>query len=165
MVKTSQPIHYALLLPICLLLSHYEGGHLPYVSYILYSMNSASHSAHSSQHAKARGELSKTPLSVWHSELMREQRADSTLKMMFQSVLPADEVKNHAQGYLIQNKVLLRKWVRHSEGFVGHPVLLRCNLVLHISHDESGHMGTGKMYNLIWRLRNVLQVTSRHSVS
>lgn len=122
MVKTSQPIHYALLLPICFLLSHYEGGHLPYVSYILYAVNSASHSAHSSQHAKARGELCKTPLSVWHSELMSEQRADSTLKMMFQSVLPADEVKNHAQGYLIQNKVLLRKWVRHSDGYVGHPV-------------------------------------------
>ena len=40
---------------------------------------------------------------------------------LFQSVLSPREVKNYAQGYVIQNKVLC-KWVPHGEGGVGDPV-------------------------------------------
>lgn len=65
-------------------------------------MSGASHCADSFVHAKPGGgatelfilSLSNTPLSVSHNELVSEQRADFTLKELFQSVLPADEVKN-----------------------------------------------------------------------
>lgn len=71
------------------------------------AINMASHSAD----AKARDgvtelfvlSLSNKPLAVLHSKLVSEQRADTTLKELFQVVLPVDEVKNHAHGYFIQN--------------------------------------------------------------
>lgn len=94
------------------------------------AMNMASHSPDSLEHA-TEGDgatelfvlsLSNTPLCVLHSELVSEQRADPTLKELFQFVLPADEVKNRAQVYFIQNEVLLRKWVPNGEGFVGQPI-------------------------------------------
>lgn len=101
--------------------------------------------------------LSNTPLSVSHSELVNEQKADPTLKELFQSVFPADEMKNRAQGYFIQKEVLVRKWVPHGDGVVGDPVYqivvpsrLR-ELVLRVSHDESGHMGVSKTYNRVLR--------------
>uniref|UniRef100_A0AAQ4QC33 Gypsy retrotransposon integrase-like protein 1 n=1 Tax=Gasterosteus aculeatus aculeatus TaxID=481459 RepID=A0AAQ4QC33_GASAC len=101
--------------------------------------------------------LSNTPLSVSHSELARELRADGTLKELFQSVLRVDEVKDRAHGYFVQNEVLVRKWVPHCESFVGDPVYQIVvpskfrDLVLRVAHDESGHMGVGKTYDRVLR--------------
>ena len=47
--------------------------------------------------------MSNTLLSISHRELVSEQRADPTLKELFQSVLSPGEVRNDAQGYVIQN--------------------------------------------------------------
>ena len=68
------------------------------------------------------------------------------LQQFFHFVLPADEAKSHAHGYLIQKKVILRKWFAHRESFLGNPVfqvvvpLKLHNLIMHVSLDVSGHM-------------------------
>lgn len=101
--------------------------------------------------------LSNCPFSVSHSELVKEQKADSTLAELFQSVRPVGEVKNLAQGYFIEKGVLLRKWVPHGEGFMGEPVYQVvipskfCEVVLRVAHVESGHMGVTKAYDRILR--------------
>ena len=92
--------------------------------------------------------LSNCPFSVSHSELVKEQKADSTLAELFQSVRPVGE--DLAQGYFIEKGVLLRKWVPHGEGFMGEPVYQVvisskfCEVVLRVAHDESGHTGVAK---------------------
>ena len=45
---------------------------------------------------------------------MSEQRADPTLKELFQSVLPPGEVGNYAQGYVIQDDIIAQ--VRMAKG-------------------------------------------------
>ncbi len=86
---------------------------------------------------------------------MEEQRSDSTLAELFQSVRPLTEVKDLAQGYFIENGVLLRKWVPHGEGFMGEPVYQVVipakfrDVVLRVAHDESWHMGVTKTYDRI----------------
>lgn len=62
------------------------------------------------------------PLSVSHSELQSEQRADPSLEELFGSVLAAVKVKNVASGYFLQDGILVRKWVPHGEDFVGDPI-------------------------------------------
>lgn len=91
------------------------------------------------------------------SGLLKEQRANSTLTVLFQSVHPLDEVKNLSQAYLIQNHVLLKKWVPHSEYFVGEPIYQVVvpskfhDLVLSVSYNEFGHMSVVKTYDRIMR--------------
>lgn len=48
-----------------------------------------------------RQPLFNFPLSVLHSELVSEQKADSTLEELFQSVPLTDEAENPAQNILI----------------------------------------------------------------
>ena len=106
------------------------------------------------QHVKTCPDV---PWSVSHSELVKEQRADSSLKELMESVLPGGEVKNHAQCYFLQNEVLMRKWVPQWEHFVGEPVYQVVvpsrfrSVVLQVSHDESGHSGVRKTYDRILR--------------
>ncbi|KAK0149826.1 hypothetical protein N1851_009419 [Merluccius polli] len=57
------------------------------------------------------------PLSVSHSDLRGEQRADPSLEEAFQSVLSASEVENVASGYFIQGGILLRKWMPHDGAY------------------------------------------------
>lgn len=72
--------------------------------------------------------LSNCPYSVSHSEeLVKEQKANSTLAELFQSVRPVGEVKDLAQGYFIEKGVLLRKWVPHGEGFNGGARVSGCD--------------------------------------
>ena len=125
----------------------------------------ASRGEYSSKHVKNENgdpelfplSLSNIPLSVSHSELVNEQRADPTLKELFQSVFPADEVKNQAHGYLLQNELLVRKWVPHGDGGIGDPIYQIVvpvkfhEVVLRLSHDDAGHMGVGKTYNRVLR--------------
>ena len=72
-------------------------------------------------------------------------------------MLPPGEVGNYAQGYVIQDDVLLRKWVPHGERGIGDPVYQLImpatfrERVLRVSHEESGHMGVSKTCNRILR--------------
>lgn len=97
------------------------------------------------------------PWSVSRSELVVEQQGDESLRSLWELVQPVGEVKNHAQCYFVQDKVLMRKWVPQCDDFVGEPVYqvvvptkLR-NIVLQISHDQSGHLGVRKTYDRILR--------------
>ena len=101
--------------------------------------------------------LSDSPISIPRSELVSEQTADPTLTELFKMVLPENEVKNLAQGYFIENGVLLRKWLPHGEGFIGDPVYQIVvpskfrDLVLRVAHDETGHMGVRKTCDRVLR--------------
>lgn len=97
------------------------------------------------------------PWSVSRSDLVAAQRADCSLKSLLEVARPAGEVKNHAQCYFIDNDVLMRKWVPQWEHFVGDPVYQVVvpsrfrEMVLQVSHDESGHLGVRKTYDRILR--------------
>ncbi|XP_030283654.1 uncharacterized protein LOC115587797 [Sparus aurata] len=97
------------------------------------------------------------PLSVSHSELQSEQRADRSLDELFGSVLTPCELKSVASGYFLQDGILVRKWMPHGEDFVGDPIfqvvvpLKFRGLVLKLAHDGSGHLGVHKTYDRILR--------------
>ena len=97
------------------------------------------------------------PLSVSHSELQREQRADRSLDELFGSVLTPREVKSVASGYFLQDGILMRKWVPHGEDFVGDSIFQVVvpskfrGYVLKLAHDGSGHLGVHKTYDRILR--------------
>lgn len=94
-------------------------------------------------------------LSVSHSDLLAEQRADPSLSQQFEAVLSPEDGNSAASGYLLQGGLLVRKWLSHGEDFVGQPVLQIVvpvkfrDEVLRTAHDQSGHLGVRKTYNYI----------------
>ena len=101
--------------------------------------------------------LSNLPVSISHAELVREQKADPTLNDLFNCVLPKQDVNNLAQGYFIEDGVLLRKCVPHGHGFsAGDPIVQIVipsrfrETVLRSAHYESGHRGVRKTYELVF---------------
>ncbi len=94
-------------------------------------------------------------LSVSCSDLAAEQRADPTLSEQFGMVLSDVDVKSAAEGYLLQNGLLVRKWVPHGESFVGNPIFQVVvpskfrEEVLRTSHDQLGHLGVRKTYDYL----------------
>ena len=96
-------------------------------------------------------------LSVSHSDLSAEQQADPTLSKLFDRVLSNVDGQSAAKGYLLQDELLVRKWVPHGETFVGTPVLQVIvpskfqEEVLRVLHNQSGHMGVRKTYDYILR--------------
>uniref|UniRef100_A0A8P4GQ49 Gypsy retrotransposon integrase-like protein 1 n=1 Tax=Dicentrarchus labrax TaxID=13489 RepID=A0A8P4GQ49_DICLA len=101
--------------------------------------------------------LSNFPVSISRSDLVAEQQADPSLKVLFEQVRPENAVLDSACGYFLQDALLVRKWVQHSESMVGDPVFqivlpvaLRQS-VLKVAHDESGHSGVKKTYDQILR--------------
>lgn len=101
--------------------------------------------------------LPVVPWSVSHDELMQEQRADSTLKPCVDGVCSPVEVRNLSRCYFLHDNILMRKWMPQFEGFVGDPIyqvvvpLTYRDIVLQISHDQSGHMGVRKTYDRVLR--------------
>lgn len=99
--------------------------------------------------------LPVVPWSVSHDELMHEQKVDSTLKSCMGGVCSPEEVRNRSCCYFLHNNVLMRKWTPQFEGFIGDPIyqvvvpLKYRNIVLQISHDQSGHMGVRKTYDRV----------------
>ena len=96
--------------------------------------------------------LSDFPLSVPSSELLKEQQNDSSLREMFDRVVPNTVVSSAANGYFVQNGLLFRKWVAIGDDYVGEavfqlvvPAKFRL-LVLKVAHDEGGHFGVRKTY-------------------
>ncbi|XP_034567353.1 uncharacterized protein LOC117832370 [Notolabrus celidotus] len=98
-----------------------------------------------------------TLLSVSHGDLAAEQRADPSLRQLFDAVLCPEEGSSAAGGYVLQGELLVRKWLAHGEDFVGEPVFQVVvpekfrGEVLKTSHDQSGHLGVRKTYNYILR--------------
>ncbi|XP_027894500.1 uncharacterized protein LOC114157600 [Xiphophorus couchianus] len=94
-------------------------------------------------------------LSVSHSDLMAEQRADSSLRHLFDQVVTEEE--SVVSGYVLKDGLLVRKWLIHGEDFVGGPLWQTVvpskfrSEVLRASHTQSGHLGVHKTYNYILR--------------
>ena len=92
--------------------------------------------------------------SVSHSDLAAEQRADPSLSAMFNSGLLHGE--SSAPGYLVNNNLLLRKWVPKGKGFTCDPIFqivvpsVFQGEVLRTSYGRCGHLGVRKMY---WYIR------------
>ena len=49
---------------------------------------------------------------------MEEQQADGSLKALLEKACPVVEMKNHAQCYIVEKGVLMRKWVPQWELFL-----------------------------------------------
>lgn len=62
------------------------------------------------------------PWSISHSELVKEQQAYESRRVLLAMAVPGGEVKNLAQCYFVENDVLLRKWVPQWDNFVGDPL-------------------------------------------
>ncbi len=91
--------------------------------------------------------------SVSHQVWVSAQKEDPSLKSLFDAVLSPDVEECSANGYFIENEVLLRKWTFHAEGGLTEPTIqvvvpvsLR-NTVLESAHGGvSGHFGINKTY-------------------
>ena len=66
--------------------------------------------------------LNDLPLPISCSDLVMAQSTDPTLKGLFDQVLPV-EVRSAAQGYCIQDQLLVRKWTPHSKSCVGNAIV------------------------------------------
>ncbi len=81
------------------------------------------------------------------------QREDPSLKSLFDAVLSPAVEESSANGYFIENEVLLRKWTFHAEGGLTEPTIQVVvpvslqNTVLESAHGGvSGHFGVNKTY-------------------
>lgn len=66
--------------------------------------------------------LSDFTVSLSHRELVTEQKADSSLKGLFEQARHDGELWDSMCGYFLQNLLLVRKWAHHSHRFVGDPL-------------------------------------------
>ncbi len=86
-------------------------------------------------------------------KLRKEQRADSSLNVLFQCAVTPEEMGNLARGYVVGDGVLLRKWIPHKGDFVGDPVFYVVvpvkfrRTLIEIAHDQSGHQDVHKTYD------------------
>ena len=101
--------------------------------------------------------LADYPVSASREELAEEQKADETLKSLFELVNVDNEIRNKAGGYFIEDSVLLRKW-SHADCFVGDPIVQVVvpvkfrPLVLETAHEKlTGHAGVQKTYDQLLR--------------
>ncbi len=98
-------------------------------------------------------DLSALSFPVSAVELGKEQRSDSSLDELFQSVVSPVEVDNVARGYLVHDGVLLQKYIPHKDDFVGDPVFQVVvpvkyrRMMIEIAHDQLGHQGVRKTYD------------------
>lgn len=122
-------------------------------------------SAHDAHGAIENSELETVEVSVTlpdqftsmsKSELVAEQENDSSLKELFDKVLPLGEINSSAHGYFLHEGLLFRKWVPHGEALVGEAVFQFVvprkfrDLVLQTCHDNvAGHPGVKKTYDRV----------------
>ena len=96
-------------------------------------------------------------LSVSRSDLMAELRADSSLTSLYDWVVTVADGRSAANGYFVQDGLLVRKWMPHGDKFVGDSVLQVvvpskfCTEVLKAAHDHCVHLGVRKTYAYILR--------------
>lgn len=95
-------------------------------------------------------------LSVSRSVIIAEQRMAASLKDYFERILLKDEIRSAAQGYLLHNGLLVRKWPYLVNGGVKPvyqvvvPLKFRSS-VLQASRDQFGHFGVHKTYDYVMR--------------
>lgn len=101
--------------------------------------------------------LSDFPRSVSQDDLKREQKADLSLKSLFEQVGTDAQIESSARGYFLNDGLLVRKWVPHGENFVGDPIVQIVlpekfrESVLKVAHEGSGHFGVRKTYDRVLR--------------
>lgn len=95
--------------------------------------------------------LSVFPIS--RRALVVAQQKDPALQVLFAAVVPPDEVLSVANGYFMQDDLLLRKWSRQYEEACGEPIIQVVvpepfkERVLTAAHgDVAGHLGLKKTY-------------------
>ena len=107
------------------------------------------------ENSEAVFSLSDVPISVSQTELIAEQQSDPSIRGLFEGVLTGSEVKDSARGYFLDNGLLVRKYVPCGEPGTGEPAFQVVvptkyrDLVLQLSHDQSGHWGVKKTYRRI----------------
>lgn len=100
-------------------------------------------------------QLPEFPASVSWEEWVKAQKADPSLSDLFEHVFPGDDVQSVAHGYLVQNELLVRKWVPCNGDVIGEPTYQVVvpekfrGEVLKIAHDDCGHLGVKKTYDRV----------------
>ncbi|XP_041824841.1 uncharacterized protein LOC121629272 [Melanotaenia boesemani] len=95
---------------------------------------------------------SSLPVTLSRDEWVTAQRADHSLSAVWDQVLTYDPIEDVAQGYFVQNNLLVRKWSPCDHGGLGEPVFQLVvpyafrNDVMKSAHDHSGHFGVRKTY-------------------
>ena len=95
--------------------------------------------------------LPHLPPLVVREEWIKAQKSDVSLSSLWDQVVPRHQVGDVAQGYFVQDGMLVRKWWPCDEDVVGAPVFQVVvpqdfRSVLRTAHDESGHFGVRKTY-------------------
>lgn len=84
--------------------------------------------------------------------MVQEQLGDLSYKGLFEHVVSAVGSSSVANGYIVQNRLLFRKWVPLCFDIVGDAVFQSVvpekfrPLVLEVAHDGVGHFGIRKTY-------------------
>ena len=87
----------------------------------------------------------------------RSQKDDSSLSALWTELLPAEKVRDIAQGYFVQGDFLVRKWVPCVGDAVGEAIFQVVvqssfrDVVLQTAHDSGGHLGIKKTYDRVLR--------------
>lgn len=72
-------------------------------------------------------------------------------------MLSPEAASESSRGYVVDNNILLRKWVLHCDDFVADPVFQVVvpfkfrDAVLRLAHDDAGHWGVRKTYDQVLR--------------
>ena len=101
---------------------------------------------------KSEAVSSVEPPLVSREEWIKAQKSNVSLSSLWDQVVPSHQVDDVAQGYFVQEGLLVRKWWLCFEDGVGAPVFqvvvpldFRSH-VLRTAHDECGHFGVRKTY-------------------
>ena len=108
---------------------------------------------------KNRCPIADVPMS--RTQLAAEQRRDSEISLLFDHVLPDDELNKEPVGYFLKNDILMRKW-RPSDVPADEDWSVRYQVVvpkayrseiLHLAHEipMGGHLGITKTFDTITR--------------
>lgn len=101
--------------------------------------------------------LPDLPPSVSREDWVKSQKADASLSALWDGVLPAEKVRDVAQGYFVQEDLLVRKWLPCLGDSVGEAVFQVVvpsgfrDVVLKTAHDSCGHLGIKKTYDRVLR--------------
>lgn len=97
--------------------------------------------------------LPELPSSVSRQDWVK--KADSSLSGLWDRVLPANEIRDVAQGYFALNELLLHKWMPSNGDFLREAVFQMVvpsdfrEVVLKTVHDDCGHLGIKQMYDRV----------------
>ena len=97
------------------------------------------------------------PSTVARKDWVASQKADSSLSLLWAEAHSVDKIRDLAQGYFVQEGLLVRKWVPCDGDFVGEAVfqvVVPCDFrdeVLKTAHNDCGHLGVKKTYDRVLR--------------